>query len=83
MNSTIFNRISKEVDYMIDSQKTIREIAKKFNMSKSTVHKDLHQRLKGIDEEKYRKIEKILKHHINVRHIRGGESTKLRYLNIK
>ena len=83
MNSTIFNRIIKEANYMIESQKTVREIAKKFKVSKSTVHKDLHERLKEIDEEKFRKVDEILKYHINVRHIRGGQSTKLRYLNIK
>lgn len=83
MNSTIFNRIILESEYMINSQKTIREIAKKFNVSKSTVHKDLHERLKYIDYEKFKKIDNILKYHKEIRHIRGGESTKLRYLNIK
>lgn len=83
MNSTIFNRIINEANYMLESEKTIREIAKKFNVSKSTVHKDLHERLKEIDETKFKKVDKILKYHIDIRHIRGGESTKLRYLNIK
>ena len=83
MNSTIFNRIMMEYNYMIDSEKTIRQIAKKFNVSKSTVHKDLHERLKDIDYEKFKKIDEILNYHKEIRHIRGGESTKLRYLNIK
>lgn len=83
MNSTIFNRIIEEADYIIDSEKTVREIAKKFNVSKSTVHKDLHERLKYIDMNKYRKVDQILKYHIGIRHIRGGQSTKLRYLNIR
>lgn len=83
MNSTIFNRIMMEYNYMINSEKTIRQIAKKFNVSKSTVHKDLHERLKDIDYDKFKKIDEILKYHKEIRHIRGGESTKLRYLNIK
>lgn len=83
MNSTIFNRIINEANYMLESEKTIREIAKKFNVSKSTVHKDLHERLKDIDKIKFKQVDKILKYHIDIRHIRGGESTKLRYLNIK
>lgn len=83
MNSTIFNRIINEANYMLESEKTIREIAKKFKVSKSTVHKDLHERLKEIDKIKFRQVDKILKYHIDIRHIRGGESTKLRYLNIK
>lgn len=83
MNSTIFNRVIEETNYMLESEKTIREIAKKFNVSKSTVHKDLHERLKNIDIIKFKKVDQILKYHIGIRHIRGGESTKIRYLNIK
>lgn len=83
MNSTIFYRIIKEADYMLESEKTIREIAKKFNVSKSTVHKDLSERLKKIDIDKYYKVEKILKYHLDIRHIKGGEKTRLRYLNIR
>lgn len=83
MNSTIFNRVIEETNYILESQKTIREIAKKFKVSKSTVHKDLHERLKEIDKIKFNKVDQILKYHIDIRHIRGGESTKLRYLNIK
>lgn len=83
MNSTILNRIELEADYMIISNKTIREVAKNFNVSKSTIHKDLRERLKKINYEKYKIIDNILKYHKGVRHIRGGEATKLRYLNIK
>lgn len=83
MNSTIFNRIIDEANYILESEKTVREIAKKFKVSKSTVHKDLHERLKYIDEIKFKEVDRILKYHIDIRHIRGGESTKLRYLNIK
>ena len=51
-------------------------------VSKSTVHKDLHERLLKIDKEKYKNVEDILKYHIDIRHIRGGESTRKKYLNI-
>ena len=80
MNSTIFNRIRLETEYMIDYDKTVREIAKKFNVSKSTVHKDLNERLRDLNYEKFLIVSSILKHHKDVRHIRGGESTKLKYL---
>ena len=83
MNSTIFNRIIDEANYILESEKTIREIAKKFKVSKSTVHKDLHERLKDIDLDKFKRVDRILKYHIGIRHIRGGESTKLKYLRIK
>ena len=81
MNSLIIKRVVDEANYMLDTKKTIREIAKIFNVSKSTVHKDLHERLLDIDFELYKKIDDILQYHIDVRHIRGGESTKKKYKN--
>lgn len=79
MNSLIVKRVIDEANYMKDTKETIREIAKIFNVSKSTVHKDLHERLMDIDYKLFREIDSILKHHIDVRHIRGGESTKKKY----
>ena len=82
MNSLIIKRVIDEAHYMLDTKKTIREIAKIFNVSKSTVHKDLHERLFDINFELYQQIDSILKYHIDVRHIRGGESTKKKYKNL-
>ena len=83
MNSFILKRVKGEANYILDTSKTIREIASIFNVSKSTVHKDLHERLYYIDEDLYKSVDKILKYHTDVRHIRGGESTKLKYLNLR
>ena len=80
MNSLILKRVIDEANYMISNNETIREIAKVFKVSKSTVHKDLSERLLGIDDNLYFKVNKILKYHIDIRHIRGGESTKKRYI---
>lgn len=79
MNSLISKRVMEEAKYMLETKKTIRQIAKYFNVSKSTVHKDLHERLLEIDDELFKEIDSILKYHINIRHIRGGESTKKKY----
>lgn len=57
----------------------MREVASVFNVSKSTVHKDLHERLKEINFDLYNKIQKIMKKHIETRHIKGGESTRIKY----
>ena len=83
MDSAISKRVKNEALYIIDTEKTIREIAAIFKVSKSTVHKDLHERLLVIDEELFEKVEKIEKYHIDIRHIRGGESTKNKYLSKK
>jgi putative DeoR family transcriptional regulator (stage III sporulation protein D) len=77
----IRTRVLEEATYMVETEKTVREIASKFGVSKSTVHKDLHERLKYIDKDLYDKVDQILKYHIDIRHIRGGESTKNKYLN--
>ena len=79
MNSVIRKRVIEEANYMLKTEDTIRNIAKIFNVSKSTVHKDLHERLLTLDEELFVKVDNILKYHTALRHIRGGESTKKKY----
>ena len=76
----INDRVLEEANYIIDTGYTIRELASIFHVSKSTVHKDLHERLFYIDKNKYKKVEDILNYHANIRHIRGGESTRKKYL---
>ena len=83
MRTSIVYRVLNEAYYIITTHKTIRQIAKVFNVSKSTVHKDLHERLLEIDKNLYMEVDKILKHHIEVRHLRGGEATKKKYLKLK
>lgn len=83
MGNDISLRVLKEADYIIDTGKTIRDLANIFKVSKSTVHKDLHERLLNIDREKFNKVDTILKYHIEIRHIRGGESTRRKYIENK
>lgn len=82
MTKTIINRVLEEANYILKTNKTVREIASVFKVSKSTVHKDLHERLQLIDKNMFVKVDDILKYHADIRHIRGGESTKKKYLNI-
>ena len=79
MNSLISRRVIDEAKYMIETKKTIRDIAKVFKVSKSTVHKDLHERLFDMNKTLYLEVDNILKYHTDIRHIRGGESTKKKY----
>lgn len=82
MNPIIFKRVIDEANYILKTKLTVREISKQFKVSKSTVHKDLRERLKNVNKNLYEKVDEILKYHLNVRHIRGGESTKKKYQNI-
>lgn len=82
MNKSIVKRVLEEANYILSTGNTVREIATVFSVSKSTVHKDLHERLLEIDYSLYLDVAKILKYHTDVRHIRGGESTKKKYLKL-
>ena len=69
--------------YIIESKATVRSTAKKFGVSKSTVHKDVSERLKLLDEDLFISVKKILEFNKAQRHIRGGIATKNKYLSIK
>lgn len=83
MNKKIENRVKEISEYILKTQDTIRDTAKKFNVSKSTVHKDIQERLKEIDPIIYEKVMNIFEQHIATRHILGGESTKIKYWKLK
>ena len=70
-------------EYVIDNDATVRSTAKYFGMSKSTVHKDLAYKLKFINSGLYNEVRKILELNKSERHLRGGEATRKKYLNIK
>ncbi len=83
MSKTIIKRVLEVAEYILKTKDTIRKTASIFGISKSTVHKDLQERLKEIDLEKYNQIQGIFQNHIETRHILGGQSTKIKYLQIK
>ncbi len=81
MNHIIRSRVIEEANYIISTNKTIRELVNTYKVSKSTIHKDLHERLKEIDLDLYSKVNKIMKNHAEIKHIRGGQATKIKYSN--
>ena len=80
MNKYIIKRVLEVTDYILDTKETIRATAKMFKISKSTVHKDLQERLSQIDTHRYNMIKKIMNEHTETRHIKGGESTRQLFL---
>ena len=64
--------------YILEHKATVRAAAKKFGISKSTVHKDVSQRLKTIDPPLYRDVKRILDVNKAQRHIRGGLATRMK-----
>ena len=79
MNKDIKRRVLSEANHVIKTQDTIRKTADRFNVSKSTVHTDLKERLKQIDSNLGKEIDNIFKTHDREKHIRGGEVTKAKY----
>jgi len=69
--------------FIVETGATVRMCAKKYGVSKSTVHKDVSDRLQNLDEELYLKVKKVLEFNKAQRHIRGGIATKNKYLKIK
>ena len=65
--------------YLIENRTTVRAVASKFGVSKSTVHKDITQSLYKINKPLYTEARKILEQNKQERHIRGGEATKRKY----
>ncbi len=76
---TIEDRAIDLAHYIIDSKDTVRGAAKKFGISKSTVHKDVSERLKKINPALAKEVRGILDENKAERHIRGGMATKLKY----
>lgn len=64
---------------VVETRNTVRTIAKEFGVSKSTVHKDLTERLPEINPDLANQVKTILEYHKSVRHLRGGEATKIKY----
>lgn len=68
--------------FIIENKATVRSAAKKFGISKSTVHKDVSERLAKINPALYAQVKDILEINKQERHIRGGMATKLKYQQI-
>lgn len=79
----MIERIKTEANYLVKTKGTVRSCAKALGTSKSTVHKDVTERLKTIDPILYRKVKAILKKNLSERHIRGGNATKQKYSKLK
>jgi putative DeoR family transcriptional regulator (stage III sporulation protein D) len=78
-NISIEERACELAHYIIDSKDTVRGTAKKYGVSKSTVHKDVSERLLKINPVLASEVREILDENKAERHIRGGMATKLKY----
>ena len=79
VRSNVESRAVELGEYIVAQRATVRQAAKKFGISKSTVHKDVAQRLKTIDPQLHRRVKMVLDVNKAQRHIRGGLATKRKY----
>lgn len=79
MDESISRRCVTIARYMLEHRATVRQAAKVYGLSKSAVHKDMIRRLPGIDAHLGREVAALLEYNKSVRHLRGGEATRLRY----
>ena len=81
MREDLEARAQKLAVYIIEGRTTIRAAAKHFGISKSTVHKDLSERLERYGRPLYLQVKEILEQNKAERHIRGGDATRRKYQN--
>ena len=79
----IEERVIKCAEYIVETGCTVRACSAHFAISKSTVHKDVSERLKYIDAELYERTRKVLELNLSERHIRGGIATREKYVSKK
>ena len=83
MSEAIRERVLYSAKIMVNNRLTVRDVAKIVGISKSTVHKDLTEKLKTIDLTLYEEIIDLLDYNKKIRHIRGGQKTKEKYEQLK
>ena len=79
MNEILRQRVISSANIMLASRLTVRDVAKIVGLSKSTIHKDLTEKLPYINYGLYEEVEELLTYNKKIRHIRGGEATKKKY----
>ncbi|MCM1307085.1 MAG: sporulation transcriptional regulator SpoIIID [Butyrivibrio sp.] len=81
MKGYIEERAVRMAEYIVENKATVRQTAKEFGISKSTVHKDITERLRGVNPTLAQEARKVLDVNKSERHIRGGLATREKYLH--
>lgn len=80
MRDYIRKRVVDVSLYIVKTNATVRQAATVFGVSKSTIHKDVTERLPKLNEDLAAQVKQVLEHNKAERHIRGGEATKRKYI---
>lgn len=82
MKGAVEERAVELGEYILENNATVRAAARKFHVSKSTVHKDVSERLRTVNPQLYGQVRHILETNKAQRHIRGGLATRKKYKGI-
>lgn len=80
MKDHIWKRVLEIGDYILATRETVRDTARRFGVSKSTVHKDVTERLPRINPQLAEAVKSVLDYNKAERHLRGGEATRKKFL---
>ncbi len=83
MRTDIEERAIRLAEYITENRATVRAAAKKFGISKSTVHKDITERLESVSPELYTQVRGLLEQNKAERHIRGGMATRDKFKKLR
>lgn len=83
MREELVVRVTEEARFIAETGATVRETAKIFHFSKSTVHKDVTERLYYVDRALFKEVKKVLRKNLDERHLRGGLATREKYRKAK
>ena len=78
-----YRRCELLAEYMLKNNSTVRNTARQFGISKSTVHKDLSKKLRDVNYTLWSQVNKLMQENKAQRHIRGGEATKIKYRKMR
>jgi putative DeoR family transcriptional regulator (stage III sporulation protein D) len=79
----IRERVKEVAHYIYETKATVRQTASIYGVSKSTIHKDVTERLNKVNPEMAKKVKNVLEYNKSERHIRGGEATRKKYKEMK
>ncbi len=83
MREEVRLRVMQAAEHILETGATVRACAGKFGVSKTTIHKDMRERLPQVDGELSRRVDAVLQRNLLERHLRGGEATRKKYSELR
>ena len=83
MRDEVRLRVMQAAEHILETGATVRACAGKFGVSKTTIHKDMRARLPELDAQLSIEVDRILKKNLQERHLRGGDATRRKFLQLR